>query len=135
MEKQVFNLGEVGLVRYDRTLKDVPYMDGTLGATSRRKFILHPANLAKHSFATTFQTFGLPCGSAGKGSACNVGDMGSIPALGRSPGEGKGYPLQYSALKNSMDCIYSPWGHKESDTTERLSLHFTSRLFHRLFSQ
>ena len=41
--------------------------------------------------------------------------------LGRSPGEGKGYPLQYSGLENSMDC-YSPWGHKESDTTERLSL-------------
>ena len=45
-----------------------------------------------------------PCGSAGKESACNVGDLGSIPGLGRSPGEGKGYPLQYSGLKNSMDC-------------------------------
>ena len=45
--------------------------------------------------------------------------MGSIPGLGRSPGEGKGYPLQYSDPENSMD---SPWGHKESDTTERLSL-------------
>ena len=108
-------------------------------------------------------------------SACNVGALGSIPGLGRSPGEGKGYPLQYSGLENSMDCIvhgvtrnwtqlsnfhfrliiqplkeilfcgssfrksekemashssilvhriprslvgYSPWGHKESDTTE-----------------
>ena len=69
------------MVRYDRTLKDVLYMDGTLGATSRRKFILHPANLAKHSFATTFQTFGLPCGSAGKESACNVGDLDSTPGL------------------------------------------------------
>ena len=48
---------------------------------------------------------GFPCGSAGKKSACNVGDLGSIPGLGRSPGEGKGYPLQYSSLKNSMDCI------------------------------
>ena len=46
-----------------------------------------------------------PCGSAGKESACNVGDLGSIPGLGRSPGEGKGYPLQYSGLENSMDCI------------------------------
>ena len=45
------------------------------------------------------------CDSAGKESACNVGDVGSIPGLGRSPGEGKGYPLQYSGLKNSMDCI------------------------------
>ena len=46
---------------------------------------------------------GFPCGSAGKVSACNAGDMGFIPKLGRSPGEGKGYPLQYSGLENSMD--------------------------------
>ena len=39
---------------------------------------------------------GFPCGSAGKESACNAGDLGLIPGLGRSPGEGKGYPLQYS---------------------------------------
>ena len=45
------------------------------------------------------------CGSAGKESALNVGDLGSIPGLGRSPGEGKGYPLQYSGPENSMDCI------------------------------
>jgi len=45
------------------------------------------------------------CGSAGKESVCNVGDLGSIPGLGRSPGEGKRYPLQYSGLENSMDCI------------------------------
>jgi len=44
-------------------------------------------------------------GSAGKESACNVGDLGSIPGLGRSPVEGKSYPLQYSGLENSMDCI------------------------------
>ena len=44
-------------------------------------------------------------GSAGKESACNVGDLGLIPGLGRSPGEGKGYSLQYSGLENSMDCI------------------------------
>ena len=42
-------------------------------------------------------------------SACNVGDPGSTLGLGRSPGEGKGYPLQYSGLENSMDCIVSPW--------------------------
>jgi len=47
----------------------------------------------------------LPCGSAGKESACNAGDLGLIPGLGRSPGEGKGYPLQYSGLENPMDCI------------------------------
>ena len=43
--------------------------------------------------------------SGGKESACSAGDLGLIPGLGRSPGEGKGYPLQYSGLKNSMDCI------------------------------
>ena len=54
---------------------------------------------------TTPVFLGFPGGSAGEESACNVGDLGSIPALGRSPGEGKGYPLQYSGLENSMDCI------------------------------
>ena len=48
---------------------------------------------------------GFPCGSAGKESARNVGDLGLIPGLERSPGEGKGYPCQYSGLENSMDCI------------------------------
>ena len=48
---------------------------------------------------------GFPCGSASKESACNVGELGSIPGLERSPGEGKSYPLQYSGLENSMDCI------------------------------
>ena len=59
-------------------------------------------------------------GSAGKEFTCNVGDLGSIPGLGRSPGEGKGYPLQYSGLENSMDCILH--GVAELDMTERLSL-------------
>ena len=63
---------------------------------------------------------GFPCGSAGKESSCNAGDLGSIPGVGRSPGEGIGYPLQYSGLENSMD--YSPWGRRELDTTEQLSL-------------
>ena len=48
---------------------------------------------------------GFPGGSAGKESACNVGDLGLIPGLGRSPGEGKGYPLQNSGLENSRDSI------------------------------
>ena len=48
---------------------------------------------------------GFPCGSAGKESACNARDLGLIPGLGRSPGEEKGYPLQYSGLENSMDCV------------------------------
>ena len=48
---------------------------------------------------------GFPCGSAGKESPCNVGDLGSIPGLGRSPGEGNGCPLQYSSLGNSNNYI------------------------------
>ena len=65
---------------------------------------------------------GFPCGSAGKESACNAGDLGSIPGLGRSPGERKGYPLQYSGLENSMD--YTVHGVAKSWT--RLNdFHFT----------
>ena len=48
---------------------------------------------------------GFPCSSAGKESACNAGDPSSIPGSGRSAGEAKGYPLQYSGLENSMDCM------------------------------
>ena len=48
---------------------------------------------------------GFPCDSAGKESTCNARDLGSIPRLGRSPGEGNGYPLQYSGLENSTDCV------------------------------
>ena len=49
--------------------------------------------------------WGFPCDSADKESACNAGELGSIPGLGRSPEEGKGLPLQYSDSENSMDCI------------------------------
>ena len=53
-----------------------------------------------------------PCGSDGNESACNSGDLGSIPGLGTSPGEGKGYPLQYSGLENSMDyTVAKSWAH------------------------
>ena len=65
---------------------------------------------------------GFPGGSAGKEFTWNVGDLGSIPRLGRSREEGKGYSLQYSGLENSMG--YSPWGRKEMDTTKRLSRAF-----------
>ena len=70
---------------------------------------------------------GFPCGSAGKESACNSEDLGSNPRLGRSPGERKGYPLQYSGLENSMD--YSLWGCIQSDTTEQPSLNEGEILF------
>ena len=76
---------------------------------------------------------GFPCGSAGKESACNEGDLVSIPGLGSSPGERKGYPLQYSGLENSMD--YSPWGLKESDKIESLSLrrYFKILIYFKIF--
>ena len=64
---------------------------------------------------------GFPCGSAGKASTCNSGDLGSIPGLGRSPGEGKGLPTPIF-WPGEFHGLYSPWGHKESDTTEQLSL-------------
>ena len=57
------------------------------------------------SFGTTLSTLGFPNSSVGKESTCNAGDTGSIPGLGRFPEEEKGYPLQYSGLENSMDCI------------------------------
>ena len=65
---------------------------------------------------------GFPGGADSKEFACNAGDPGLIPRLGRSPGEGKGYPLHYSGLENSMDSIYNPWGREESDTNEQPSL-------------
>ena len=65
----------------------------------------------------------LSCGSAGKECTCNAGDLGLIPWLGRSPGEGKGYPLQYSDPENSMDCIV----HGVAKSWTGLSnFHFTS---------
>ena len=73
----------------------------------------------KHGIKTSVFNQDFPAGSEGKEYACKAGDLGLIPGLGRSPGEGKGYPLQYSTLENSKD--YSPWGRKESDMTERLN--------------
>ena len=78
--------------------------------------------------------WGFSDSSVGKESACNAGDLGSIPGLGRSPGEGKGYSLQYSGLENSMDCG-SPWGGKQWDATERLSLSLTKILLYSLMNE
>ena len=79
-----------------------------------------------------------PSGSDGKVSVYNTGDLGLIPELGQSLGEGNGYPLQYSCLENSMDretwwATYSPWGRKESDRTEWLTISlslFSKRIKH-----
>ena len=70
---------------------------------------------------------GLPCGSAGKESPCNVGDLGLIPGLGRSPGEGKGYPLQYCDQENSLECLVH--GVAKSQTPTFTSLHFMLILY------
>ena len=67
-------------------------------------------------------------GSAGKESTCNEGDMGSIPRLGRYSGEGNGYPLQYTCLKNPMDCVVCGVT-KSLDRTKRLPLFFSSAKF------
>ena len=77
---------------------------------------------------TIYFIWGFLCGSAGKEPAWNAGDPGLISGLGRSPGEGKGYPFQYSGLENSMNYL---WGRKGLDTTERLSLCilFETKLF------
>ena len=75
-----------------------------------------------------FWWWDLPGVSAGKASAYNAGDLGSIPGSGRFPGEGNGNPLQYSCLEKFRGWRnlvgYSPWGRKESETTERLHFHF-----------
>ena len=74
------------------------------------------------ALATT-QEWRFPGGSVSKKSACNAGDLGSIPGLGRSPGEEKGYPLHYSGLENSTDCVV----HGVTKSWTRLSdlhLHF-----------
>ena len=65
--------------------------------------------------------FYFSCGSAGKESTCNVGDLGEIPRFGRSSGEGKGYPFQYSGLENSMDYAWVTKGR-----TLLSGFHFTS---------
>ena len=74
----------------------------------------------------SYQTHGgCPCGPAGKESACNAGDLGSTPGLGRSPGEGKGYPFQCSGLENSMDCIVHG---VEKSRTQLSEFHFRASL-------
>ena len=73
--------------------------------------------------------FGFPGGSDGKESACNAGDLGSIPGLGRSPGEGNGNPLQYSCLKNSMDTAAwcAAFRGVTKNTTEQLIFSFLNK--------
>ena len=82
-------------------------------------FIISPNSQGSHFLLIRMRFScirGFHCGSAGKESTCNVGDLDSIPGLGRSPREGNGNPLQYSNLENSKDCIVSPWGRRVRDS-------------------
>ena len=74
---------------------------------------------------------GFPCGSAGKESACNAGDLGSIPGLGRFPWRRKRLPTPVF-WPGELHGLYGPWGRKELDTAERLSLSDQSKLFAQL---
>ena len=82
----------------------------------------------KHHFNEQFYKACFPGGSAGKESARNAGDLGSIPGLGRSPGEGKGYPLQYSGLENPADCLVQGVSESRNDR-ETLTFHFHCEAF------
>ena len=77
----------------------------TLGKMDSRKSFAQALTADLGLLGRYYFLKGFPGGSAGKESACNAGDLGLIPGLGKSLGEGKGYPLQYSGLENSMDCI------------------------------
>ena len=77
-------------------------------ASLSESMLMLTKHLTTHSIATTINNYlskiqGLPGSSYCKESSCNAGDPRSIPGLGRSPGEGKGYPLQYTVLENPMD--------------------------------
>ena len=78
-------------------VKNLHAMQETLGQ------FLHQEDLLEKGSVTHSSILGLPLCSAGKESTCNVADLGLIPGLGRSTGEGKSFPLQYSGLENSMD--------------------------------
>ena len=74
-------------------------------------------------------SFSFPCGSGGKESTCNGGDLGSIPVLGRSLGGGKGYPLQYSGLENSMDCILHGGAKSQTQLNDFCFFHSVPSIF------
>ena len=96
-------------------IQPVPYLPGYLGLGC---FLFQ-----RSQFLSSGPLHATRGGSAGKESACNAGDLGSIPGLGRSPGEANGNPLQYSGLENSTDCIV----HGVTRSQTRLSdFHFYS---------
>ena len=95
-------------------------------------WVIKTANVLQNHYMHRLPTLvflGFPCGSTCKDSTCNAGDLGSIPGLGISPGEGKGYPLQYSGLENSVDSIV--YGVTKSRTL-RSDFHFCLPTFREL---
>ena len=99
-------------------LKSLQWILGTYSSLSLDFFFTGQANLV---VVPCWR--GFPCGSAGKESTCNAGDLGSILGLRRFPGEGKGYPLQYSGLENSKGEFQAHGATKSwTQPTERLSL-------------
>ena len=101
-------------------LKNLPAMQKT------PVWFLGQEDLLVKGQATHSSILGFPCGSAGKESACNAGDLGAIPWLGRSLGDGRGYPLQHSGLENSRE-LYSPWVSK--NRTRLSDFHFLYFIF------
>ena len=91
------HLVKAGTSLISQLVKNLPAIQETLVRFLGREDPLEEGQVT-HS-----NILGLPFGSAGKESACNTGDLGLFPGLGRSPGEGKGYPLQCSGLENSID--------------------------------
>ena len=118
------NAGDLGLIlglgRSSGEWNNYPFQYS--GLENSMDFIVHGVTKSQ-----TQLSLGFPDDSAGKESACNTGDLGSIPGLQRFLGEGKGYQLQYSGLENSMDFIVH--GVTESNTIERISLSFCSTEF------
>ena len=92
------------------------FQDHTCSEIQRRCFLIGPSQWIRQGKTARYLNFRFPGGSAGKETICNAGDLDSIPGLGRSPGEGNSYPVQYSGLENSMGCIVH--GIEELDTTE-----------------
>ena len=109
-------------------VKNPPAMQETLVGFRVRKIHWRRDRLSTLIF------LGFSRGSDGRESTCNVGDLGSIPRLRTAPREGNGCPLQCSGLENSMDRgawqATSPWGCKESNTTERQSVHSRTHTHH-----
>ena len=100
---------------------DQKYLEKKKITESSRKETLNLPHTSKYFKKHLHCIWGFPGGSDGKESACNTGDLGSIPGLGRSSGEGNGYPLQYTGLKNPVDRAWQATVHAARKSWARLS--------------